>query len=113
MNNQKIYTKYNSPPIYDHSKWTTNYYILNSHNYAIDNLDNNIINTYNQKIYKKCNSTPIYNPSKWTNNFYVQNSHNCYAYALDDLDINIAKTCKKIYSKKKNMCFLASKTWSI
>jgi len=62
-----------------------------------------------QKIYKKCNSTPIYDPSKWITNRYVQNSHNCYAYALDDLDINIAKTCKKIYSKKKTCVSLRPK----
>lgn len=70
---------------------------------------------YNQKLLpkidvpKKCNSNPIYNPSKWTNNFYVQNSHNCYAYALDDLDINIAKTCKKIYPTKKTCVSLRPK----
>lgn len=58
---------------------------------------------------KKCNSNIIYDPSKWTKTHYVQNSHNCYAYALNNVDKNIANTCKQIYSKNKTCVSLRPK----
>ena len=62
-------------------------------------INNERFVNYNDSLQsnKKCNTTHVYNFSKWTDDFYLQNSHNCYAYALDDIDYDRTKFCKKIY----------------
>lgn len=44
---------------------------------------------------------PIYEPEKWNNNKYIRKSHNCYAYALDKIDLRMAKKCKNILKSGK------------
>lgn len=74
-------------------------------------------------VYHNCSpitgSEPKYQPYKWNNDMYIRYSHNCYAYALDDINMNLRKiceykTCKRVnpqpghYSKsqyKKHTCF--------
>lgn len=41
-------------------------------------------------------SGPVFEPSKWNNNKYIRKSHNYYAYALDRIDMKMAKKCEKI-----------------
>ncbi len=46
---------------------------------------------------------PKYEPEKWNNNLYIKKSHNCYAYALNLINPNYAKICKKYIIKTKNI----------
>lgn len=44
---------------------------------------------------------PVFEPSKWNDNKYIRKSHNCYAYALDRIDMKMAKKCEKILKSGK------------
>ena len=47
-------------------------------------------------------SGPVFEPSKWNDNKYIRKSHNCYAYALDRIDMKMAKKCKKFLKVVKH-----------
>lgn len=44
---------------------------------------------------------PKWEPEKWNDDICVTKSHNCYMYALNKIDKNIVKTCRK-YKKNEN-----------
>ena len=37
---------------------------------------------------------PIFDPGAWNNNNFIEDSHNCYAYALNDINDDLAKLCE-------------------
>ena len=48
---------------------------------------------------------PKYEPEKWNKDKYIRKTHNCYAYALNLINKDYAKLCKKYMNKtKKHNC---------
>ena len=54
-------------------------------------------------LYYQCSpitgSEPIYQPKKWNDDIYIKYSHNCYAYALNDINLQLKHQCQ--YKKCK------------
>lgn len=49
----------------------------------------------NNELSPTTGDEPIYDPSLWNENNLIKDSHNCYAYALNDINYDLAKLCKK------------------